>query len=102
MGAVERNKKANDLSKSWAHRDGEAWTPDDDEFLLEEWVKVEPAHRDEKTISQIMQRTIEACRVRAHFVRVAAGYEVVHIGDAPSADKPYIGAFDEPEDCWWK
>jgi hypothetical protein len=59
----------NERSKAWAKRDNQPWTNDEDEFLISEWINVNPEDRDEIAVSQILERTIEACRVRCEHIR---------------------------------
>lgn len=73
---------ANDRSRAWAARHGEPWTTTDDAVILERWVRIRPADRDERQVSRDLQRTIESCRNRAHFL---AG---VHTGIRYSKQEP--------------
>lgn len=66
-------RNANELSRMWAIRDGQPWTEDEDAFLVEFWIDVAPAFRDEATVSQSVERTIEACRVRCEIIRKRLG-----------------------------
>lgn len=68
-------QELNRASRSWAKRDGEAWTADEDAFLHEFWIDVEARDRDEVTVSQALERTIEACRVRCEHIRKALGIQ---------------------------
>lgn len=63
----EERQAANDRSRRWALRDGLPWSAEDDEFLWTFWM--DPLTRDERAVSVHLQRTIEACRNRAHFLR---------------------------------
>jgi hypothetical protein len=60
---------ANDASRLKAEHDREEWTAFEDEFLDEFWVQTPPPERDEAGVAESLGRTIEACRVRAHYVR---------------------------------
>lgn len=62
----EERQAANDKSRRYALRDRDPWTEEDDEFILEFWVRPGPQARDESEIARALERTIEACRNRAH------------------------------------
>lgn len=96
---IERQKRNNE-SKAWAHRDNEPWTSDEEEFLLQEWINTAPSERDERLVSQILERTIEACRVRCERIRAHMGItERVVIRQTTTTT--YIGINDDPDDQWW-
>lgn len=59
----------NERSREWADRDRAPWTPEDDEVIRTQWIDVDPYVRDEKKVSQKLHRTLEACRVRASYLR---------------------------------
>ncbi len=65
----EERQAANDRSRTWATRDGMTWTATDDAVILQDWVYRGASHRDETQVSRDLQRTIEACRNRAHYLR---------------------------------
>lgn len=96
-----RRKTANDISKSWAQRDGEPWSSDEDDLLLTDWIGVAASDRDEVTISQILERTIEACRVRCEHIRRRLGIQVFEVTSTTTTVTKYIGVMDDPEDQWW-
>lgn len=65
----------NEMSKRSATHNREPWSQDDDEMLLEFWLLVTPCTRDEADIAAALGRTIEACRNRAHHLRVVFGID---------------------------
>lgn len=91
-------QRLNNMSKEWAHRDGKSWTPDEDAFLVEFWIDVESEDRDEITVSQCLERTIESCRVRCEKIRKARGWSVVQVTQTTTV---YRGLKDDPDDAWW-
>lgn len=91
-------RRINEQSKAWALRDKAVWTPDEDEFLVSEWIQMPAGERDEVTISKILERTIEACRVRCEHLRKRLGISITCTRTTVSV---YIGAEDDPEDQWW-
>jgi hypothetical protein len=100
---VER-KRRNDISKSWAKRDGQTWESVEDDLLIEEWIDKPVACRDEETVSRVLERTIEACRVRCEHIRARLGISVVTYKQETTTTTTtthYIGAMDDPEDQWW-
>lgn len=99
-------KRRNDVSKSWAKRDGAAWEQVEDDLLLEEWIYKSPSERDEETVSRVLERTIEACRVRCEHIRRKLGISVVAYKETETTTTTttttrYVGALDDPDDCWW-
>lgn len=94
-------KRLNDLSQRWARRQGKAWTAEEDELLMKEWIPYSPEDRDEITISQVCERTIEACRVRCEKLRKEHGLSLYVKQTTTTTTTTYIGACDEPDDCWW-
>lgn len=64
----EERQAANDRSRKTAFRSGNPWLAFEDVIILEEWVKVPAADRDESGIADRLSRTIEACRNRAHLL----------------------------------
>lgn len=62
----EERQARNEMSRQYATRDGQPWTTEDDEMLLEFWVKPGPQKRDELEVARSIGRTIEACRNRVH------------------------------------
>lgn len=62
----ELRRRANERSRAYAHRDNQPWTTEDDEILLEFWVKPGSRERDEAEVARAVQRTIESCRNRVH------------------------------------
>lgn len=98
---AERRRR-NEESKSWAKRNGEPWSDDEERLLIDEWIDMPPVKRDERTISQILERTIEACRVRCEIIRARQGLTTRHVTTTTTTTRTeYIGAFDDPDDCWW-
>jgi hypothetical protein len=91
-------RRVNEASRVFATRNKAPWTEDDDAFLLAEWIDVAPANRDEFTIAQCLERTVEACRVRTEIIRARLNMK----GATPVAPKSeaYI-AKDDDEDAWW-
>lgn len=96
----EQRRRLNEHSRSWAKRDREPWTDDEDTFLLKEWIGVEAKHRDEITISQCLERTIEACRVRCEYLRKRYGIQVFEVTHRVETTT-YRGVMDDPDECWW-
>lgn len=93
-------KRRNDESRSWATRNTEPWTDEEEQFLLDEWILVPVAARDEVVISQIVERTIESCRVRCEKIRKRLGIQV-HEVTAIVVTDDYKGTHDAPDDQWW-
>lgn len=79
VDAYRQRKRRNDESKAWATRDGDLWTDGEEEILLQYWIDVHPDDRDERAISQLLERTIEACRVRCEAIRAAHGLSNVRM-----------------------
>lgn len=96
----EERKRRNDESKSWAKRDGEPWTRAEEEVLIEYWIDMPPEVRDERTVSQVLERTIESCRARCEHVRARLGINMV-IEKKVTTTTTYIGIMDDPDDQWW-
>ena len=98
-------RRRNQESKRWAFKDGQPWTEDDDMFLLEFWIDVQAQDRDEVTVSQCLERTIESCRVRCEHIRKRLDiqhYTRVETKTTLTVETTrYVGAGDDPEDCWW-
>jgi hypothetical protein len=90
-------RRLNNISKAWAARDNEPWSNDEEDFLIEYWIDVHPKDRDEITVSQCLERTIEACRVRCERIRARLGVSVTVV----KTTRVYIGAHDDPDDCYW-
>lgn len=65
--------KRNEDSRRFATKDGQSWSDDDDMDILENWILCGPAARDEPSVARRLGRTIEACRNRAHMIRVELG-----------------------------
>lgn len=66
----------NEASRFWATRNAQPWTDADEMVLLSEWILVEPSQRREVEVSQRLERTIEACRVRCELIRERLGIQV--------------------------
>jgi hypothetical protein len=94
-------KRRNVESRKWAHRDGEPWTEVEEELLLTDWVLLDPAQRDERLVSQVLERTIEACRVRCEHIRARLGITVRTTVTTTKTTTAYIGLGDDPADQWW-
>jgi hypothetical protein len=88
----------NERSKTWANRDGETWTRDEDDFLVEFWIDVQPTDRDEITVSQCLGRTTESCRVRCEKIRKERGWQMKF---TQTTTVEYRGLMDDPDDCFW-
>lgn len=99
---IERQRR-NIESRKWAHRNGEPWTDDEDELLLTDWIEVDPDHRDERLVSQVLERTIESCRVRCERIRADLGINnvIVVTTTTTTTTNTYIGINDDPEDRIW-
>jgi GNAT superfamily N-acetyltransferase len=69
----------NEASKAWATRDGQPWTSEEEDYLLAYWIEVEPQYRNEVEASQLLERTIEACRVRCEIIRKRLGIQVYEV-----------------------
>jgi ferric-dicitrate binding protein FerR (iron transport regulator) len=94
-----RRRRMNEQSMEWATRSKIPWTDEEEMIILNDWVLVDPSHRDELEISKRLQRSLFACQARAEALR-----DQLDIKDhtAHREDEPrYIGAADDPEDCWW-
>lgn len=74
-----RRRELNEASRFWAVRNNEAWTADDDDILLEYWIKVDPSQRSEVEVSQAVGRTIESCRVRCEIIRKRLGLSIIEV-----------------------
>jgi hypothetical protein len=61
--------QTNERSRAWAVNDGKPWSGEEDDFIWELWVHTDPAVRDEIGVSQVLERTVEACRNRAEHLR---------------------------------
>lgn len=80
----EARQAANDKSRRLAFRDGQPWTVTDDALILEFWVQTPAAERDEAEVARMLERTIEACRNRAHYlagVHTGVRYNKQHRGE---------------------
>lgn len=97
---AERQRR-NIESKAWAVRDGEPWEPEEDDLLLTDWILLDPAQRDERIVSQVLERTIEACRVRCERIRSRLGITVRTTTTTTTSTTAYIGLGDDPDDQWW-
>lgn len=99
-------KSRNETSKVWAHRDGEVWTKAEDEVLVDYWIyKENRTTEDEVDISKLLERTIEACRVRCERLRSDLGIQSFRITRTETItleSKPYLGLEDSPEDVYWR
>lgn len=101
VDTYRQRKRRNEASKAWAKRDGEPWTEEEQDFLLNEWILIDPSDRDEVTVSQILERTIEACRVRCEIIRARLGMKVRETTTTVTTKTVYIGLHDDPDDQWW-
>jgi len=70
-------RRINEESKRWADRDGERWESWEDDFLIAYWIGLPADVRDEEECSRLLERTIEACRVRTEKIRARLGITVV-------------------------
>lgn len=95
----ERRHNDSEASRKWARRHTEPWSKDEDEFIVVEWIKVDPNERDEVTVSQCLERTIIACRRRAQELRALMGMSAP--GFKKKVETAYVGSMDDPEDRWW-
>lgn len=64
-----QRQELNGASHRWAHRNKEPWTAAEDEVILDYWVLVSKPERDERGVSELVERTVEACRERARKIR---------------------------------
>lgn len=108
---------ANDASRAWAANDGQPWTADEEDILVEYWINVEPRDREEEDISKLLERTIEACRVRCEIIRARGmrtrttettttetttrGDRVTRRVRTVTETETYRGLLDSDEDRWW-
>lgn len=78
------------------------WTLGEDTRLLNEWATKDISVGEQKTIAQSMGRTFETCRTRVTIIKKRHGIEMRDEVERPrSKEKVYIGAMDDPEECWW-
>ena len=95
-----QRRRLNEASKHWAKRDYLAWDDAEDELIMTDWIDVDPKFRDEITVSQVLERTIEACRVRAEVLRKR--YDIrVFVVEERRTTTTYVGLHDDPDDQWW-
>jgi hypothetical protein len=64
----EERQARNEKSRRFATRDRQPWTAEDDDVLLEFWVKPGSKGRDEPEVARALGRTIESCRNRVHYL----------------------------------
>lgn len=88
-------KRLNEASRFWATRNTEPWSDGDDMYILEKWIMVDPISRSEVEVSQHLQRTIEACRVRAEIIRKRLGIQVFEVKHTV-----VVEATEACSDCW--
>lgn len=88
-------KRLNEASRFWAARNSEPWTEEEDDFLLHEWVMLDPVSRSEVECSQLLERTIEACRVRAEHIRKRLGLQVFEV-----KKRTIVEVTEVCPDCW--
>jgi hypothetical protein len=88
-------RRMNEQSQVWAVEQKKHWRPEDDEVILNEWVLVDPRHRDEMGIAKRLARTLFACQGRAEHLRDLLDFkdEAAKRGHAP-APRPVC------ETCW--
>lgn len=99
VDTYQGRKRRNEESKTWARRDGQPWTKHDEDVLIAQWIDMPPEKRDERAVSRVLERTIEACRVRCEHIRARLGTNVVM--ERHRTTTTYIGAYDDPSECWW-
>lgn len=99
VNEYEGRRRLNVESRAHATRNKASWTDDEDQFLVREWIHVEAKVRDEFTIAACLERTIEACRVRANLLRDRLG---LARHNPPKPDDTYKGVEDDDEDRWWE
>ena len=63
--AASERRAANERSRNEAESHGEPWTQYEDDLLVEFWIGVPAAERDEAEVARMLGRTIVACAVRA-------------------------------------
>lgn len=96
-----QRRRLNELSKGWAKRDGEPWSADEEDLLITDWIPFQPDERDEITISQVLERTIESCRVRCEIIRRRLGMQYTVRATTTTTTVEYRGLHDDPDDQWW-
>lgn len=97
--AANGAREANIRSRAFATRDREPWTDTDDEVLRDYWLTHPKETRDEAGIAKLLERTIEACRIRAHKLQNPEGRTFLVYRKV--TEEHYIGCDDDPEDRWW-
>lgn len=76
-GEYRQNRQIpNEKSKVSATAHNAPWSADDDDFIVEFWISNQ--QRDEVEVAAALGRTIEACRNRAHHLRVKLGIDIKH------------------------
>lgn len=98
-------RAANERSKNHASHHGEEWTAEEDEFIWSDWINVPACERDEEGVAFVVERTIEACRNRAHYLKygVARGVRKrTTTRTVTETTTEYIGHYDDPEEVWWR
>lgn len=88
-----QRRKLNDRSKSWATRQRQSWTPEEDAVIINEWLPYpSTADRDEEGISRKLSRTVFACQGRAEDLRELLGLTGhSHCSSAPEQARPVCG-----------
>jgi hypothetical protein len=85
----EARRRNNEKSKEWATRRHVAWSAEDDDVILNEWIKVPCAQRDEMGVARRLSRTLYACQGRAEDLRRALGLALPSSSrTAPPAPQP--------------
>jgi hypothetical protein len=122
----EKRKPVNDATAETAEHHHEPWGQDELRFLDTEWNQVPVCERDEVLVAEILGRSVEACRIQAHYLRTgkrnpddqvkprqkrvqtSERVTTIHLpgGSITTRDtvatSDYIGFYDDPEDVWWK
>jgi len=83
-------RKLNDKSLTWATRQRQSWTTEEDAVIINEWLpKPASAERDEVGISMRLSRSVFACQGRAEELRKLLGLTGhSHCSAAPEMEEP--------------
>lgn len=81
----------------------QTWSVEDNTVLLERWARKNISVGEQQLIAKNLGRTFETCRTQVTRLRHLHGIDLrEHAERTTGKTSVYIGAFDDPEDCWWK
>jgi hypothetical protein len=84
----EARRRLNEKTAARATRRRVAWTPQEDEVILNEWVLVDPEDRQEFDIAIRLSRTLFACQGRAEHLRGVLDFRPTYSTRTPEKARP--------------